>query len=69
MDGFGEEVSECERVTCVALYACTLAPRRGGEDGTGAVEAQVCPGDEEAEPGEEQGGFGAKDESGDCVDE
>ena len=40
---FREEVSECECVTCVAFYACALASRRGGEDGTGAVEAEVCP--------------------------
>jgi len=66
---FREEVSECECVARVTFYACAFAPRRGGEDGTSAIEAQVCPGDEEAEPGKEQCSFRTKDKARDCVGE
>ncbi len=66
MRDFGEEISERECITCVAFYACALACR-GAEDRTGTVEAQVCPRDEEAEPGKEQCSFCAKDKTRKCV--
>lgn len=66
---FGEEVSKGKSVACVALDCCGLTSCRCVEGRTDAVEAQVRPGDEEAERCQKRGSLSAEDGGGDGIHE
>lgn len=69
MHRFGEEVGKGEGVACVAAHGGHVVRGGGGEDGGGAVEAEVGPRGHEGEEGEEHCRFGAEEGAGDGVEE
>lgn len=67
VQGLWEEVGEGKSVGGIAFDDGAVAGGSRGQRGADAVEAEVDPSSQEAEPGEEHGGLGAQDKAGQGV--